>query len=241
MVVCFALFGALFSSPCGAADEQFSDPEVAVEAGREAIDNWVDYPWYDDATDDVAAIDVKPTTSSNLQLAWLGDVLYWLAWILLAAFIAWMLYVLIRFFLDRERHSANIVRPDAEGATVLSADRVEALPFQLETDEPLSDLLAEAQRRYANGDYDRAIVYLYSFQLMELDKKHVIHLTRGKTNRQYLRETRRNSRLGDLLQRTMVAFEDVFFGKHALSRLRFEACWSDVDDFQSQLRSEGQG
>ena len=167
-----------------------------------------------------------------------GLFLEWVAWIALAAVIGMLLYALIRIFLDRDRRSIVGSQLEEEQPLHLAADKVEALPFQIDAKEPPSDLLAEAQRQYAAGNYDQAIVYLYSFQLVELDKQHVIHLTRGKTNRQYLRETQRKSQLGDLLQSTMVAFEDVFFGKHPLSRLRFEQCWSGVDEFQTRLRRE---
>ncbi len=45
---------------------------------------------------------------------------------------------------------------------------------------------------------------------MELDKRQFIHLDRGKTNRQYLRELGRRVDLRRLLEPTMVAFEEVF-------------------------------
>ena len=63
-----------------------------------------------------------------------------------------------------------------------------------------------------------------------------IRLTRGKTNRQYLREIRRRPRLVELLEMTMIAFEDVFFGHHALGRARFESCYHRLDEFETQVR-----
>ena len=50
------------------------------------------------------------------------------------------------------------------------------------------DLLAEARRHYQAGNYGAAIVYLFSFQLVQLDRRQIIQLAKGKTNRQYLRE-----------------------------------------------------
>jgi hypothetical protein len=112
-------------------------------------------------------------------------------------------------------------------------DRVDALPFQLK--RPRGDLLAEAQRLYDEGRYAEAMIYLYSYQLVQLDKSQVIRLTRGKTNRQYLREVRRSSKLFELMQRSMVTFEDVFFGDHELDRSGFELCWTQLDEFHHQL------
>ena len=50
-------------------------------------------------------------------------------------------------------------------------------------------------------------------------------LAKGKTNRQYLRELQARADMAPLLATSMVAFEDVFFGGHSLSRERYEECW----------------
>ena len=53
----------------------------------------------------------------------------------------------------------------------------------------------------------------------------------------YLRELRPRPVLRTTLEATMVAFEEVFFGRHELSRERFEACWSRLDEFHRHVRS----
>jgi hypothetical protein len=70
---------------------------------------------------------------------------------------------------------------------------------------------------------------------VQLDRHHVIRLTKGKTNRQYLREARARPLLREILDRTMIPFEDVFFGHHKLSREQFEQCWRRLDEFQAEL------
>src|SRR5262249_60815638 len=92
-------------------------------------------------------------------------------------------------------------------------------------------LLDEARRKYEAGDYKSAIVYLYSYELLKLDQNQVLRLARGKTNREYLRELVGRPELKVILAKTLVPFEDVFFGEHELSRERFEACWNAVDRF----------
>ena len=47
-------------------------------------------------------------------------------------------------------------------------------------------------------------------------------------------------RLRDLVERTMIAFESVFFGHHPLDQRRFEACWSQVAEFQRLLDQESE-
>ena len=112
-------------------------------------------------------------------------------------------------------------------------DRLESLPFA--SRGPSTDLLDEARRCYEAGDYGQAIIFLYSYQLLQLDRHQVIRLARGKTNRQYLREVRQRAGLLPLLERTMVAFEEVFFGRHRLERARFESCWEQLDSFHQHL------
>ena len=73
-------------------------------------------------------------------------------------------------------------------------DRVEALPFRVP--RQATDLLSEARRQYEKGNYNEAIVYLFSHQLVELDRQHLIHLARGKTNRQLVRELVRAASCG---------------------------------------------
>ena len=201
------------------------DVEQAVSAGAEALDSWWDYPWYDDQTDGVRPIDVKPqapapvSTPTNRGSSW--D-LEWLGWVLIVALAIGVLWLLWRVyqtggFRRAGSGSANVVGGPAK------IDRLEELPFQLE--QPAGDLLSAARRASESGDYDRAIVLLYSHQLLELDKRDAIRLTKGKTNRQYLRELRLHTGLASLLATSMVAFEDVFFGGHSLDRERFEECW----------------
>ena len=67
----------------------------------------------------------------------------------------------------------------------------------------------------------------------QLDKFAVIRLARGKTNRQYLRESGKAPPQRQLLEVTMHTFEDVFFGRRVLDRRGFEACWQHVSQFEN--------
>ena len=99
-------------------------------------------------------------------------------------------------------------------------------------DRPRSDLLGDARRHYEQGNYDEAIIYLFSYELVRLDRSSVVHMAEGKTNRQYLREALSVRPLANILERTMLAFEDVFFGQRRLDRAGFEACWSQLTEFE---------
>jgi len=239
-----ALAAALLLLHLGAPSlpaDHFADPASAVEGGRQALRDSGSYPWYDRANDDLRPLDVEPPkpqksqsppSGSNSGVGATGATLtMWLGWFLLAVVILGVVAIMIYILLARETGSAA-------GATVVSGhtaastvDRIEALPFEVK--RPQSDLLGEAQRHFTEGSYGEAIIYYYSLLLIELDKAQVIRLAQGKTNRQYVREARQAPPLDAILSQAMVAFEDVFFGHHTLSRARCEACFGRLEEFRA--------
>lgn len=224
----------------------------AVEAGREALDGSVTFPWYDSESDGIQRLEVEPPEDLKNRgskwertikakkagkawsmPAWLWTMLEVIGWTMLVMALVAVGYFLVRAFLVAESGYAS-GEAFAEGAMGPGdVDRVENLPFQL--DKPQANLVETARRLYEAGNYNEAIVYLYSYQLVELDRRQLIRLTKGKTNRQYLREVKRRSDLFGSLQATMFAFEDVFFGNHSIDRSRFEACWHGLDAFHQSL------
>jgi len=232
-----------------------ADAAGPIESGRQALGSGDYYPWYDYDNDAVRRLDVEaardtaehrnstwrakpPTANQSSWGGWspLGEIVRWMLWgslILLAAVLA---ALLIRAFLASESRRAASMAVEEEIRT--EEDLIESLPFQVK--RPRTDLLGEARRHYEQGNYGEAVIYLFSYQLVRLDQHHLIRLTRGKTNRQYLYEVWQAPELRDMLQRTMLAFEDVFFGHHPLDRERFEQCWSRLDDFHQRLELAGQ-
>jgi hypothetical protein len=209
-----------------------AEPEDAVTAGARALDSWWDYPWYDDQNDSVRRIELQPRPQPSTRVANSTGVsapgsLGWLevvGWILIGLLAVAILVMLWRGFQHRRAKTGS---PKAGLIGTPSAiARLEELPFRV--DASAGDLLSLARRAAERGDYSQAIVLLYSHLLLELDKHEAIRLTKGKTNRQYLRELGREPRLAALLALSMFAFEDVFFGGHALSQERFERCWHDA-------------
>jgi hypothetical protein len=248
LAVAAVVFCAAAASPSVAMDD-----DEAVEAGRAGLKEPVRYPWYDKQADDVRRVKVprppappkagdwefkepasRPATRTRWSL-WeiFLEMLLYLAYGVLIAVLIGTILLLVRAFM-RSELGAGRSQKEVSVGTDEDVDRVEALPFQVR--RPKGDLLAEARRQYEAGNYGEAIIYFYSYLLVELDKSHLIRLTRGKTNRQYLREIRRQPSLHELLGMTMVAFEDVFFGHHRLQRDRFEQCYHRLDEFQAQLQ-----
>ena len=221
-----------------------ADPDPAVGAGREALDRWWwQYPWYDARADGVERIEVSEPWYLRWDWFWdsfdfsggggLGSMswLNWLAWIAIAMLLVLLVYLLIRAFKARERRRSAAAAGGAKSDAAEQRRRVEALP--LEARRRRSNFLAEARRYYKQGDYREAIIYLFSYELVQLDKNQLIRLAKGKTNRQYLREVGRRITLRRLLEHTMVVFEDVFFGNYAIDRTRFESCWLQLGEFEA--------
>lgn len=229
--------------------------EDPIEAAREALEGRSNAPWYDGSTDSLRRIDVEPlgdetqrdsdwnrqdkakpdTTDASSRR---GSSELWalrsraLAWSLLATVLAAVVLFLASAAMridGGERNASNVVRKG-------DADRVENLPFAVPSAE--GDLLAATKRSYDAGDFNSAITYLFSYQLVEMDRSHLIRLTRGKTNRQYLRELRSQPELRAIVTRTMLAFEEVFFGHHPLSSHRFDECWQQLDRFHGLVRQD---
>lgn len=226
--------------------------DAAVKAGRDALTNQAEYPWYNPGDDSVRRVSVQPEdpaeaaardsqwiagprqtrTSTPRNWNWnLGDAAQWIILTLVGLLVVTLIGLLIWAFMKQ----SSLLDDTGPGKLVTDEQRthrtrVENLPFRLQG--PDTDLLAEARRHYAQENYREAVIYLFSYKLVELDKRQIIRLAKGKTNRQYLREVRRvTAQLVPLLERTMIAFEDVFFGDHDLEREEFELCWNSLDEF----------
>jgi hypothetical protein len=204
-----------------------------VQSGRDSLNRWMVYPWYDSAADDLHRVDVpaQPTPWS-VNIRW-ASMFAWLAWTVLIAIIIFLIYIAVKTYLNRTAGAAILT---AEQADASARDRIESLPFPVAAGN--LNLLDEARRLYQLGEYTKAIVFLFSYQLVELDKRRHIRLAKGKTNRQYLREIGARLSLRELLEQSMIAFEDAFFGRHTLDQTRFESCWFRVGEFE-KLNAEG--
>jgi len=234
LVVCMGLFAGA------------TDPDAAVSSGRKALQpRSGSYPWYDAASDGVRPIDVSEPWYAridwprlNLRTSWMQP----LAWTLLAILLAVLCYYLVEAYRRRQEAAAGLAGGGTEDGES-DARRREALPLptgsgqgDLLAARQRGDLLAEARRLYQEGRFSEAILYLFSYQLFQLDKQRRIHLAKGKTNRQYLREVGPATPLRHLIEPTMVAFEDVFFGHRAIGRARFESCWLRLPEFEALAR-----
>jgi hypothetical protein len=232
------------------AQDPDSDQQ-AIDQGKESLQSVARFPWYDRATDDVRPIHIVPRNdadSANRSSQWtatdpqpaggaarapgfLGPAMQWIGLTVLILLLGLIAYLFATSFLKDEISEGPEQRRVVE--TTRDVDRVEALPFYVR--KPTGDFLAEARRLYEASQFSEAIIYLFSYQLVQLDRHHVIRLAKGKTNRQYVRETRSRPVLYSILEQTTFAFEDAFFGRKTLTREQFEHCWQQLDTFHAEL------
>ncbi|MGD9721946.1 MAG: DUF4129 domain-containing protein [Pirellulales bacterium] len=229
--ICWLSAAAALVGPQLAGSQRASaaEQDPFVESGGTALRERLQIPWYDAETDKLQPIELTEPWDLEFDFSWLADPLYWLAIAVAVGLVLLLVWLVGRFVIERERGRAT-ARP-ARADPLVVADRIEALPFMRE--RSLDDLLGQARRHYEQGNYSEAIIYLFSYQLVELDRSSLVRLARGKTNRQYLREAGRVRPLAGLLELTMVTFEDVFFGSRALDRAGFEDCWTRLDQFDA--------
>jgi len=158
----------------------------------------------------------------------IGNLFQSLGIVLLLLVVGALIYFLIRTFMNLEGGDDD-VRSVAKTEVRTDEQRIQNLPMQ--PTKKTGDFLALAKSAYEAGNYADAIIYLFSYRLIQLDRAGYIRLTRGKTNRQYLSEITSGRELQSILGNTIVCFEDVFFGKHMLTKERFDTTWHANDRF----------
>lgn len=116
---------------------------------------------------------------------------------------------------------------------------IKQLPFELEAS--FGDFREQALAAYRAGDLRKSLILLFSHVLVTLDQKNLVHLKKGKTNRQYLRELKPHPQLAGYYGDVMVPFEQTFFGNYPVEKEVCEKCWNDLDQFQADVESIKRG
>ncbi len=243
-ILLLALLGMLGMSPAWGAEQQIDT--------QRAMRSMANTSWYDDESQGYAPPRVsqerdnpqrhsnwiaKPVTTNrtpwNLGLAPFAEVFSWIMLGLLAIGLVAAVGFLIAHML--RTYHPRPVEPGSSRKIAIDQTRVTELPFEVARAQ--HDPLSEAKRLAAQGSYNQAIIYLYGYMLLALDHARHIHLQKGKTNRMYLGELKRTG-LKRIVEPSMLAFEDVYFGKHSLSQEHFQLLWSQLDEFHRLLGPE---
>jgi hypothetical protein len=114
-------------------------------------------------------------------------------------------------------------------------ESIKQLPFEL--DANFGDFRTPAWEAYQAGNLRRSLILLFSHVLVTLDQRNLVHLKKGKTNRQYLKELKHHPKLAGYYGDVMVPFEQAFFGDHPVDQSVCEKCWNELEPFQANLDS----
>lgn len=151
----------------------------------------------------------------------------------MAAVVCWLVYL---FYL-----SLDVSAPKAADVTPTEAkldpSKLEALPAGVRS---VTDFLAEARRLAQESDFNAAMVFYFSWQLVTLNQEGVLELEVGKINRQYLSETSRNRpELSRVFYQSTRLFEDAFYGNLVIDREAFLSVWESREEFRGPSRPAG--
>ena len=237
-------FVFLFGPANGMAQDYESAAESAIEVQRfpwEESGNLVDFETSDpgSATSaDRGSLPIRVSrnaTKNNLTMpsGWL-TFFNSLIWVIISAIVIAIAGILIWMYLKMDKRTSNSGEFEDYDNEKMVAERIKQLPFELKRDQP-GNLAEQAKQHAQSGNYGRAMMFLFSHVLLSLDRNELIQLKRGKTNRQYLRELRQHSDLSNYYQKVMIPFEDAFFGDHRISESRFDDCWNELQNFESNV------
>lgn len=112
-------------------------------------------------------------------------------------------------------------------------DHIRHLPFEIEEQD--GDFESFAEKSLREGDYSKAVIYLFADVLVALSEAGLVRLQRGKTNRQYLNEIWEHGEVRPYYRKVMTAFEDAFFGKHEIEKSRAEECFAERPAFDAAV------
>ncbi|GAC1343297.1 MAG: hypothetical protein NVSMB14_07540 [Isosphaeraceae bacterium] len=197
------------------------------------------YPWYDSKQDALRPVDPPeppPAKSVDANIAMspmqfnLGTIIYILMALLIVAAIAAIVWSMNKYF---SKALPETARPSVPGR---AARAFGPLPLGLEVDE--GDPWTAAERARAAGDYGKAILYLFAYELYALDEARLIRLAPGKTCRQLVRGLN-DDKTRSWVEPALGLFEAAYYGRRPPSRDAFEHARKLAEDLRALVAAEG--
>jgi hypothetical protein len=148
---------------------------------------------------------------------------------LLFAGLAALLVLLIRMAVrSRFERAGRALDPSDPGTIARLAD----LPEEAWRQD--SDPWNEALRRRALGDLAGAVVCLFAYQLLSLNRLGLIRLVPGRTGRQYVKSVD-DPLLRGSAAATLRLFEESYYGHRTPGTAAFEMVWRQAEAFRAKL------
>lgn len=158
--------------------------------------------------------------------------------VLLAGTIGLLLYAMSKAEVDLSTNPNKRPQNSDDGPDSQTIERMKHLPAELRRTDV--NLRSEAERLMIAEQFDQAIILLFAHQLLLLDRVGILRLNRGKTNREYLRETHlRDVKAAERLQGTVDAFERSYFGRHAITVNEFAELWRGNIELEQNVQGRG--
>ncbi|MBR2002777.1 MAG: DUF4129 domain-containing protein, partial [Thermoguttaceae bacterium] len=170
-------------------------------------------------------------TSASSSFGWLRSVAEALFWTLVGAAVLALVGAL--FWALRQTALGGVGKEKEKKARQDRERRLEALAP--EARERVDDLGTAAENALAAGDLRLALVYFFSWLIVESDKRGLLRARRGKTNREYWLELAVNPGVRTIYKATMDAFERVYFGGRTISREEFDDVWRLREPFVAAM------
>jgi hypothetical protein len=206
---------------------------AVVPFSRESID-------VSDRDKSVKAPDVTTPIQGNGFSNIIGDFFQFIvgAWLYIVLVIVLLIIgFVLAYVIMNLQGSTGFRRRQEIAASTVERDQAKITDLPFEIEQSNLGLLEQAGLFRSRGEYSKAIVYLFSHVLVELDAAGHIRLARGKTNRIYLRELGSRETERKFTSYLVRWFEHVFFGKHDMDPEVFEKIWSQLPAFDRQLKN----
>ncbi|MEM6363973.1 MAG: hypothetical protein AAF745_06090 [Planctomycetota bacterium] len=249
---CWLIFGAVISLLVVGASVNADETDSAQSLIAESA-------WFDSESGGIRAVPVettaveaerresrwsakaRPKNATNTTSNWnfnfdLSSILAWVVLITLAGLLIFIIVWLFRtseFEFDRGGSDRRRT-PQHSIVDHQTQQRMTQLPAEIRQSQRHPRVQVEGLME--SGDYDQATIFLFAHQLLLLDRKRFLRLSRGKTNRRYLSETRRNkAAASSILKQTVSAFERSYFGEHSIDREEFEVLWKQNSALEAMV------
>jgi len=166
---------------------------------------------------------IKPKSNSNFNfnppnlkgLSWIG-------WVILIAFLAGVIYLIIKYILDNNKGKQKV--------TAINYIEDDVAPSEI----PLTELQRLLKEALDQENYRAAIRIYYLFILKDLSAKHWIEWQKEKTNMHYLYEMQKQSEYDNFSQ-TVSYFEIVWYGKRDIDKTQFNKIQPSFTNLLDQL------
>ncbi len=196
-------------------------------------------PWLSKDAEDVVYLPkperraLKVPEEHNWDFSGVKTALKVLYWIVVAVCFTVAIVLIVRFIaINKGRWGSRTKWKDA----INRARRLETLAPEARA--RFDDLLEAAMDALERNDLRNALIFYFSWILVELDKRELVFLDKGKTNLEYLRELKDVEPSRSIYRATMREFERVYYGGRPISREEFDAVWRLRESLESTLREK---